>query len=110
MNEIMNSVCSGLAGVVLTVLVNYIATLNIKREKKNRECMRGYLEQLKSFYNLESLYREEVEKLRNKLPDAEWSKTDLGIKKEFRKRNEEDGNKKIVMTAGKAEQLLENLL
>lgn len=98
-----------LLGSLITFLGTFLANLNTKKEKRNRERMKTYLEEIKAFYNLEQLYMNEVAELRSKIPDAQESIKPLGIQREFRRKNEENGNVTLTMTSAMADKMLSNI-
>lgn len=106
MTEIITSGIFAILGSLVTILGTCLINRQTKRKERDRQNMKRYLEEIKSFYNLEQLYMKEVEKLRSQLPDSEGSKKALGIQKEFRNTNEDNGNVIITMTATEAERRL----
>ncbi len=98
-----------LLGSLITFLGTYFSNLNTKRDERNRRRIKNYLEEIKSYYNLEQLYIDEVAKLRQQLPQAHGSTTQLGVQREFRNRNEENGNICLSMTAKQVDKLLEKM-
>ncbi|MBC6720695.1 hypothetical protein [Treponema sp. Marseille-Q4130] len=109
MHEAIINGIFALLGSLLTFLGTYLVNLNIKRDERNRKRIKNYLEEIKSFYNLEQLYMDAVSELRQKLPEVEGSKARQGIQKEFRNRNEENGNIGLSMTAKQVNKLLANM-
>ena len=99
----------GLGGALIGFLGTLIATHISERREYQRQRVKNYLLQLKSFYKLEELYIAEIERLRNLQSDEEGSKKAKGIKEEFRGRNEENGNDHIEITAREAERQLHKL-
>lgn len=95
-----------LLGSVVTFLGTYLASINTKRDERNHQRIKNYLEEIKSFYNLEQLYINAIVNLREKLPEASSIRTPLGIQREFRGINEENGNYPITMTAKQADKML----
>ena len=109
MKEIIITGVFTILGSIVTFWGTYLINKDVKRQERDRFYIKQYLEEIKSFYNLEQLYMKEVEKLRSQLPDSEGSKKALGIQKEFRSANEENGNV-ITMTATKAEKRLASMI
>ena len=109
MKEVIITGAFTILGSIVTFFGTYLINKNAKQQEQNRFYIKRYLEEIKSFYNLEQLYMEEVEKLRLQLPDSEGSKKALGIQKEYRNKNEENGNVIITMTASGAEKRLADL-
>ena len=95
-----------LLSAFLTFIMTYL--INKESEKQKRAIARKeyLLNQIKAFYNLEKLYIEEVYKLRNEIPETEGSKALDGIKKEFRRKNEDVVGTTIEMTALEADKEL----
>lgn len=98
-----------LLGSLVTFFGTYLANLNIKRDERNRQRIKSYLEEIKSFYNLEQLYMKAVSELRQKVNEDTGSKTEQGIQREFRRMNESNGNVTITMTSLEAEKLLSKM-
>ena len=96
-NEVINGIFS-LSWVALTFLGTYILNRNSKKQERSKYYQKQYLEELRSFYNLEKLYINAIADLRKKLPDEDGSITELGIQREFRRKNEDNDNVPITMT------------
>lgn len=95
-----------LLGSLITFLGTYLTNRNAKREERQRQRIKSYLEEIKAFWNLEQLYSQAVADLRQKLPDEQGSKTAEGVKREFRKQNEEQGNIILSITAHDVDKML----
>ena len=97
----------GLVGTIVGIVGTYFVNNKTKENERNRHKMKTYLEQLIAFYNLEQLYMSAVAKLRAQIPAEQGSKTELGIQREFRSKNEENSeNVCITMTSKRAKALL----
>ena len=109
MSDAIVSGLFSLGGVMITFVGTYFLNRNFKREERCRHYMKQNLEELKAFYNLEQLYMKAVADLRKQLPEPEGSTNELGIQREFRRRNEDNENVTITMTAKNADKALANL-
>ena len=105
-----------LSGVLLTFLGNYLLSRNARQRERMEARMKKNLAEIKAFYNLEQLYMTAVAELRAKLaesgaelPDGAKSTSPQGVQREFRSRNEENGNSVITMTAHSVDVLLDNM-
>ena len=115
MSDLVAGALLTLGGSIVSFVGSYILTRNAKQQEKNKAYIKKYLEEIKSFYNLEQLYMAAVAELRKKLieagcelPDNAKSTTLLGVQREFRSQNEESNNI-ITMTAKEAEKRLANM-
>lgn len=88
-----------LTGTVIGALIPATFNLLAAKLETKKEKIASVLCQYASFYELEKLYLEEIERLRKGEPASGNGKTAEGIKREFRGRNEENGNVHIEMTS-----------
>lgn len=90
-------------GAVITVAGQFVG---VKIEEKKKK-IKAIANQYASFYELEKLYLEEIEKLRQGEKTSGNGKAADGIKREFRKKNEENGNPKISETSRSIKKFLD---
>lgn len=109
MNEHIIAGIFSLVGVVVGCFGTYFVSLKIQKYERNRQRIKKYLEEIKGFYNLEQLYVAAVVDLRQKLPDESGSKTSDGVKREFRRKNEENGNFPLTMTSLEVDKLISRM-
>lgn len=110
MKEIIITGLFTILGSIVTFIGTYLINKNSQKEERYRQQIKRYLEEIKSFYNLEQLYMDEVAKLRSQLPDSDGSKKNYGIQREFRAKNEEDGNSIITMTPKEIDKILSYMI
>lgn len=103
----MSEAIAIIIGAVIALSASIITTIMQNSLGKKKRAIQNYVEQFSSFYNLESLYIDEVSRLREiTKEDTSNKKT---IKEEFRRKNEEAGFEHITLTGNNASQFLKRI-
>lgn len=105
MPEGVGTIIGAVIGAATALIGQIIQLRAVPKRKKMLELANQYA----SFYELEKLYLEEIENLRNGKEPSGTSKKANSIKKEFRARNEENENPHIDLTALSAGKLASEL-
>ena len=103
----MSEAIAIIIGAVIALSASIITTIMQNSLGKKKRAIQNYVEQFSSFYNLESLYIDEVSRLREIAKEAASNKKT--IKEEFRRKNEEAGFEHITLTGNNASQFLKRI-